>query len=91
MNISLTPELERQVEERVSTGLYTSASEVVREALRLFLQFDSARSRSIEELGGLIAAGVAQADAGQVISGDEGRRRSRERIARRSANKEVGL
>jgi antitoxin ParD1/3/4 len=36
MNVSLTPELERRVDERVETGLYTSASELVREALRLF-------------------------------------------------------
>jgi antitoxin ParD1/3/4 len=57
MNVSLTPELARQVEERVATGLYTSASEVVREALRLFLQFESARTKGLDELGGMIAAG----------------------------------
>lgn len=37
MNVSLTPELERLVREKVATGLYNNASEVVREALRLFL------------------------------------------------------
>ncbi|MGH6971770.1 MAG: type II toxin-antitoxin system ParD family antitoxin, partial [Caulobacteraceae bacterium] len=35
MNISLTPELERRIAEKVETGLYNTASEVVREALRL--------------------------------------------------------
>lgn len=35
MNVSLTPELERFVEAKVESGRYTSASEVVREALRL--------------------------------------------------------
>jgi len=34
-NVSLTPELDRFVEERVASGLYRSASEVVRAALRL--------------------------------------------------------
>lgn len=34
MNVSLTPELERFVREKVATGLYNNASEVVREALR---------------------------------------------------------
>lgn len=34
MNVSLTPELKRLVEEKVQTGLYGNASEVVREALR---------------------------------------------------------
>jgi putative addiction module CopG family antidote len=35
MNISLTPELERCVADRVASGRYRSASEVVRAALRL--------------------------------------------------------
>jgi len=35
MNVSLTPELERSVVERVASGRYRSASEVVRAALRL--------------------------------------------------------
>jgi antitoxin ParD1/3/4 len=85
MNVSLTPELARQVEERVATGLYTSASEVVREALRLFLQFESARTKGLDELGGMIAAGLDQAAEGQVIAGGEGRRRSLSRIAGRRA------
>ncbi len=37
MNISLTPALEKFVNDKVSTGLYTSVSEVIREALRLFI------------------------------------------------------
>jgi antitoxin ParD1/3/4 len=35
MNISLTPELEKFMTDRVQSGMYNSASEVVREALRL--------------------------------------------------------
>jgi antitoxin ParD1/3/4 len=34
MNISLTKELERVVDEKVNSGLYNNASEVVRDALR---------------------------------------------------------
>ncbi len=34
MNISLTPELENLVNQKVTSGLYHSASEVIREALR---------------------------------------------------------
>lgn len=37
MNVSLTPELERFVRAKVDSGLYNSASEVVREALRLLV------------------------------------------------------
>ena len=34
MNVNLTPQLEELVREKVSSGLYNSASEVVRDALR---------------------------------------------------------
>ena len=34
MHISLTPELEKIIKEKVASGLYNNASEVVREALR---------------------------------------------------------
>ena len=47
MNVSLTEELERKVEDRVRSGLYGSASEVVREALRLFFRYDEARMREV--------------------------------------------
>lgn len=40
MNVSLTPDLERFVREKVDSGLYNSASEVVREALRLLIARD---------------------------------------------------
>lgn len=35
LNVSLTPELRRMVDRKVATGLYQTASEVIREALRL--------------------------------------------------------
>lgn len=38
MHVSLTPELERLVKSHVDSGLYNSSSEVVREALRLWLE-----------------------------------------------------
>ena len=37
MNVSLTPELERYIRRKVESGLYSNASEVVREALRLLV------------------------------------------------------
>lgn len=40
MNVSLTPDLERFIREKVESGLYNSASEVVREALRLLVARD---------------------------------------------------
>ncbi len=41
MNVSLTPKLEEFIREKVSSGLYNNASEVVREALRLLVKRDN--------------------------------------------------
>ncbi len=51
MNVSLTPELERLVNEKVSSGLYQTASEVVREALRLLQERDRQRLRADIQAG----------------------------------------
>ncbi len=45
MDLLLTPELERLVNEKVESGLYQTASEVVREALRLLKERDHAREQ----------------------------------------------
>ena len=50
MNVSLTPELEKLVEEKVASGLYTSASEVVREALRLLAESDRQQALRVHQL-----------------------------------------
>jgi antitoxin ParD1/3/4 len=50
MNINLTPQLEELVREKVSSGLYNSASEVVREALRLLEAQDRLRAVKLEAL-----------------------------------------
>jgi antitoxin ParD1/3/4 len=49
MNVSLTAELEKFVDEKVATGRYSSASEVVREALRLLEEHDQDRARKIAD------------------------------------------
>jgi putative addiction module CopG family antidote len=51
MNVSLTPELEQLVNEKVRTGLYQTASEVVREALRLLKQRDDEARRADQRAG----------------------------------------
>lgn len=59
--MSLTPELEQLVNERVRSGLYQTASEVVREALRLLKQRDEDRAA----LRADVRSGLAQLDLGQ--------------------------
>jgi antitoxin ParD1/3/4 len=87
MNVSLTPELERKIEERLATGDYTSASEVVREALRLLFRFDEAREREIDLLNRRIADGLAQLDRGEGLGEEEARRALAARTAARRASK----
>lgn len=50
MNVSLTPELERLVNDKVATGLYRTASEVVREGLRLLKERDDRLSQLRAEI-----------------------------------------
>ena len=59
MNVSLTPELERLISEKVDTGMYQTASEVVREGLRLL------RERDQRELRADVRAGFDAADRGE--------------------------
>jgi len=63
MNISLTPELERAVKEKVASGLYNNASEVVREALRHSLKTEAEN----EWLKREAAIGYAQLEAGETV------------------------
>ena len=65
MNVSLTPELEKLVQEKVKSGRYLSASEVVREALRLLQEQDQLRELRLEELRKFVAVGIEQADRGR--------------------------
>ena len=71
MNVSLTPELERLIEERVKSGLYGSASEVVRDGLRLLVERDQAHAARLGELRGKIAEGMDAARRGDVVDGDD--------------------
>lgn len=65
MNVSLTPELENLVNEKVASGLYNSASEVVREALRLLFEQEEVRRLRIEELRREIKVGLDQIKQGK--------------------------
>jgi antitoxin ParD1/3/4 len=58
MNINLTPLLEGMVRQKVDSGLYTSASEVVREALRLMDEQDNFRAAKLDQLRQDIRAGL---------------------------------
>ena len=64
MNVNLTPQLEEMVRHKVDSGLYTSASEVVREALRLMEERDRLREAKLEQLRQDIREGLESGPAG---------------------------
>ena len=77
MNVSLTPELEELVQEKVRSGRYNSASEVVREALRLLEEQDELRAVRLEEVRKKIAHGLASLDRVEGIDGEDAMERLR--------------
>jgi antitoxin ParD1/3/4 len=70
MNVSLTPELESLIHLKVSNGRYNSASEVVREALRLMEERDQMQELVKASMRKKIAAGTASLRAGHGTDGD---------------------
>ncbi len=88
MNVSLTPELERYVNGKVQSGMYQSASEVVREGLRLLKEREELHQQKLAELRRDIQVGADQADRGQTLAltdelANDIKKRGRERLAAR--------
>lgn len=83
MNVSLTPRLEEFVREKVESGLYNSASEVVREALRLLVEQEKIRQMKAEEVRAEIQKGLDQLDKGlaREIDFEAVKNRGRQKLA----------
>ncbi len=63
MHISLTPELEQYARNKVDTGLYNNASEVIREALRLMVKAEQKE----RDLSAAVTAGFEQIKQGDFV------------------------
>jgi antitoxin ParD1/3/4 len=85
LNVSLTPELEQFVQSRLASGRYQTASEVIREGLRLLEEREQARETALEELRAKIRRGGDQADRGELLNGDTVFEEIRQLSARRRA------
>ena len=67
MNVSLTPELDKFVAGKVESGRYASASEVVREALRLLEDQDRSRNAELAAFNEELSARLASLDRGERV------------------------
>jgi len=63
VNVSLTPELEALIRQKVESGRYNNASEVVRDALRQL----EAREQRLTELRAALAVAEEQIVRGEVV------------------------
>ncbi len=84
MNLSLTPELAKSVEKEVESGLYQTASEVVRAGLRRLRDDQAARlpqaPKTLEELETQLLQSIDRLDSGKGVDGEKVFRRLRKRI-----------
>ena len=67
MNVSLTPKLEQFIQTKVESGRYHTASEVVREALRLLEDREQARANQIAEFNRELGQRLASLDRGEKV------------------------
>jgi antitoxin ParD1/3/4 len=77
LSITLPADMVRLIRARVSSGGYGSNSEVIREAMRGWIE----RERHLQALDMAIARGLADADAGKVQGIDKVRADLRKRLA----------
>jgi antitoxin ParD1/3/4 len=84
INVSLTPQLEELVRKKVESGRYNSASEVVREALRLMDSYEQVRESALNKLRADVETGWQQVEEGKVsdFNPEAVKRRGREELAR---------
>lgn len=64
MNVSLTPELEQYIADKVATGMYQTSSEVIREALRALREKEVYEAK-LADLRRDVAAAMEQVERGE--------------------------
>ena len=80
LSVALTPEFIRLLKQAVKTGEYTSASEVIRDALRYWQERRSAGELSAYELRALWQGGI-ESGPGRFKSVDAIKKEARRRVA----------
>jgi antitoxin ParD1/3/4 len=90
MNITLTPELEKFIKDKVASGQYATAGEVVWYALNLLEQQEKPREQQLEEFNRELQARIDALDRGEYVTSDQFEREWQERSARRRAELRSG-
>ncbi len=71
MIVDLSQELEQLLQDKVESGRYPSASEVVRDALRLLVDRDEMMGLRTSELRQKISEGLDSLQRGEWVDGDQ--------------------
>jgi antitoxin ParD1/3/4 len=91
MDLSLTAEQQRFIDEKLKTGKYKSAADVVRDSLRIWMVQEAAElerhSAWASEVREKIDQGWQQAERGELVDGEEVFRRLKKRIEDRADRK----
>ncbi len=88
MNVSLSNEFESIIEKKVKSGQYHSASEVVRDGLRLLEQRDKLREAKLARLRADVQRGSDDIDRGDVFDGPEAMATIRKRLLKEKKRKD---
>ena len=89
VNVSITPELDAFLQNRVKSGRYQTTSEVVREALRLLERQEKERDQAFRQLKTKLEKGAGQAERGELLDGEEVFDELREMIEERRRSRAV--
>ena len=68
-NVSLTPHWRRFVQRKIKSGRYRSASEIVREGLRLIEEREREREEELAGIRQAVEVGWEQSQRGQTVGG----------------------
>lgn len=75
MNLSLAPDLEQFISNKIKSGQYSSASEVVSEALQLLKEQDASRGTRLAEFNDEIRHRLSAIDGGECVQPADARQR----------------
>lgn len=83
MNVNLGPTFDKFVGTLLSSGLYQSQSEIIREGLRLLKEQGDAKQARLQQFKRELAVGIEQADQGRFVNGEKVFQRLRKRGSER--------